>query len=73
MKKEIEHTEVDFSPLNVERFYATLIKIIEKKEGIKIKYTLRKKTPEEFAADPDKMVEVSESVRMQVQKWQSGM
>jgi hypothetical protein len=72
MKREKEvqaNPDIDFSQMNVAAFYATLIKIIEKREGIKIKYTLREKTPEEFAADPNKLVEVSDSVRMQLREW----
>ena len=45
---------IEFSQMNVERFYATLIKIIEEREGVKIKYTIRKKTPEEMAAEAQK-------------------
>ncbi len=72
MKRESEvqaNPNIDFSQMNVAAFYATLIKIIEKREGIKIKYTLREKTPEEFATDPNKLVEVSDSVRMQLREW----
>lgn len=56
----------EFNKVNVERLFAMLVRFVEKREGVKIKYTVRKKTPEEYAADPDKMVEVSESVRMQI-------
>ncbi len=53
MKREKAITanpNIDFSQLNVEKLYATLIRIIEEREGVKIKYTIRKKTPEEMAA-----------------------
>ena len=65
--KEIQaNPNIDFSKMNVERFYETLVKILEDKEGVKLEYTVRKKTPEEYAADPNKMVEVSDRVRMQI-------
>jgi hypothetical protein len=64
---------IDFSQMNVERFYATLIKILEEKYDVNIKYSIRKKTPEEMAAYPNKWCEVSENVRMQLEKWESGM
>lgn len=76
MKRETEikaNPNIDFSQMNVEKFYATFIRIIEDKYNVKIKYSIRKKTPEEMAAYPDKCVEVSENVRMQIQKWESGM
>lgn len=76
MEREREITanpNIDFSQMNVERFYATLIKIIEKRAGVKITYTVREKTPEEFATNPNKLVEVSDNVRMQLEKWESGM
>lgn len=76
MKREKEikaNPDIDFSQLNVEKLYAALFKIIEEREGVKIKYSIRKKTPEEMAAYPNKWCEVSDNVRMQIQKWESGL
>ena len=63
MEREREvraNPNIDFSQVNMDRFYATLIKILEEKYDVKIKYTVRKKTPEEKAAFPDKWAEVIE-------------
>ena len=74
MEREIKaHPDIGANRLNVELFYETLVKIIEDKCDVKIKYTVRQKTPEEKAKDPHKMVEVSDNVRMQIQQWESGM
>ena len=43
-----------FSNCNMERFYETFIKIIERKENVKITYEFRKKTPEELAIRKEK-------------------
>lgn len=43
--KEVDES---FKNCNVELFIATLIKIIERKENVKITYELRKKSPEEL-------------------------
>ncbi len=74
MGKEREvrvNPNIDFSKMNVGRFYATLARLIEEQTGVKITYELREKTPEEMAKDPHKTAEVSESVRLQLQKWKS--
>lgn len=42
--------------LNLERFYSTLVKILEEKYNVKIKYTIKEKTPEELAEDAQKSV-----------------
>lgn len=43
-----------FKNCNMEKLYATFIKIIERKEGVKITYEYRKKTPEELAMSKEK-------------------
>lgn len=47
-------TKVDFSGLNVEKLYEALVRILKEKENVKIKYSVRKKTPEELAEDAKK-------------------
>ena len=47
-------TKVDFSGLKVEKLYEALVRILEEKENVKIKYSVRKKTPEELAEDAKK-------------------
>lgn len=45
MKEGTTHNpNIDFSQVNVERFYATLVKIIEAKEGVKITYRLERRS-----------------------------
>ena len=71
-KREIKaNPNIDFSQMNVEKFYAALFKILENRYNVSIKYTVRKKTPEEMAAYPNKWCEVSDDVRMQLEKWES--
>ena len=63
MRKETQTTanpNIDFSQANLDRFYATLVKILEEKYDVKIKYTVRKKTPEEKEKYPNKWAEVIE-------------
>lgn len=67
MKREREiqaNPNIDFSQMNVEKFYATLMRIIEEREGVKITYTLRKKTPEEMAAEAQKREAVQNGVSL---------
>lgn len=47
-------TKVDWSKFSVEKFYATLFKIIEQRENVEITYSLKKRTPEERAAEAKK-------------------
>ena len=57
MKREKEikaNPNIDFSKCNVEKFYATLVRILEEKYDGKIKYSVRKKTPEEMIEFPEK-------------------
>ena len=49
---------IEFSQASIDRFYATLVKILEEKYNVTIEYTVREKTPEEKAAFPDKWAEV---------------
>lgn len=63
MRKAAEikaNPNIDFNQVNLDRFYATLVKILEEKYDVTIKYTVRKKTPEEKATDPKKWAEVIE-------------
>lgn len=46
-----KEADESFKNCNVELFIATLIKIIERKENVKITYELRKKTDEELCAE----------------------
>ncbi len=49
-----KEAEESWKNCNVELFYDTLIKIIERRENVKITYTLRKKTEEELKAETQK-------------------
>ena len=40
-----------WSEASIDRFYATMVKIIEEKFDVTMKYTVRKKTPEELAEE----------------------
>ena len=49
MRREKQITanpNIDFSQVNLDLFYATLVKILEEKYDVNIKYTVRKKTPD---------------------------
>ena len=48
-----KEAEEAFKKLDVEKLIETLIKLYEEREGIKITYTLRKKTEEEMIKYPD--------------------
>ena len=63
MRKTTEikaNPDIDFSQMDLNLFYKTLVNILEDKYNATIKYTVREKTPEEKAAFPDKWAEVIE-------------